>query len=43
MKIGIINYGMGNIQSVYNAFKYLKAEVEIMLLFYPVLGVSRKQ
>ncbi len=28
MKIGIINYGMGNIQSVYNAFKYLKVEVE---------------
>ena len=28
MKIGIINYGMGNIQSVYNAFKYLRVEVE---------------
>ena len=26
MKIGIINYGMGNIQSVYNAFKYLNVE-----------------
>jgi len=29
MKIGIINYGMGNIQSVYNAFKYLKVEVKL--------------
>lgn len=28
MKIGIINYGMGNIRSVYNAFNYLKVEVE---------------
>lgn len=28
MKIGIINYGMGNIQSVYNAFNYLNIEVE---------------
>ena len=27
--IGILNYGIGNIQSVYNAFKYLGAEVEI--------------
>jgi glutamine amidotransferase len=27
--IGILNYGMGNIQSVYNPFKYLGAEVEI--------------
>ena len=28
MKIGIIDYGMGNIQSVKNAFKYLDVEVE---------------
>ena len=28
MKIGIINYGMGNIQSVYNAFNYLKVKVK---------------
>ena len=27
--IVILNYGMGNIQSVYNAFKYLGSEVEI--------------
>jgi len=30
--IGILNYGMGNIQSVYNAFKYIGAEVEIKTL-----------
>ena len=28
MKIGIIDYGIGNIQSVYNAFNYLKVETE---------------
>lgn len=27
--IVILNYGMGNIQSVYNAFKYLDSELEI--------------
>jgi glutamine amidotransferase len=32
MKIGIINHGMGNIQSVYNAFKYLKVGVEFTRL-----------
>lgn len=30
--IGILDYGMGNIQSVYNAFRYIDAEVEIRTL-----------
>lgn len=30
--IGILNYGMGNIQSVYNAFRYLGSKVEIRTL-----------
>jgi glutamine amidotransferase len=30
--IAILDYGMGNIQSVYNAFKYISAEVEIKTL-----------
>ncbi|UCF50522.1 MAG: imidazole glycerol phosphate synthase subunit HisH [Thermoplasmatales archaeon] len=32
MNIGIINYGMGNIQSVYNAFKYHKVEASVTKL-----------
>jgi glutamine amidotransferase len=31
MKIGIIKYGMGNIQSVYNAFNYLKLRPDLTL------------
>ena len=31
MKIGIIKYGMGNIQSVYNAFNYLKVRPDFTL------------
>jgi glutamine amidotransferase len=30
--IGILNYGIGNIQSVYNAFSYLTTDVEIRTL-----------
>jgi len=32
MKIGIIKYGMGNIQSVYNAFNYFKVEIDFASL-----------
>jgi glutamine amidotransferase len=30
--IGVLDYGIGNIQSVYNAFRYINAEVEIRTL-----------
>ena len=30
IRVAIVNYGMGNIRSVYNAFKYLKAEVNVV-------------
>ncbi len=30
MKIGIINYGVGNIKSIYNAFKYLGISIDII-------------
>ncbi len=30
MKIGLINYGVGNIKSIYNAFKYLGISISII-------------
>jgi glutamine amidotransferase len=30
IRVAIVNYGMGNIRSVHNAFKYLKAEVNVV-------------
>ena len=30
MKIGIINYGIGNIRSLYNSIKNLEFEVDIL-------------
>jgi glutamine amidotransferase len=48
--IGILNYGMGNIQSVYNAFRFLGVEVErrrpneisdVDALVFPGVGAFR--
>jgi len=38
MKIGIVNYGLGNVGSVYSAFRFYKCDVSLVINWRELKG-----